>query len=770
MSTAGAKEEDNVVILSSDDEEELRQPTSSTSTRVTPPKVTSASIPLRPKAYKKGSGTSTESIVPSTSSGIVTEMERVMRIRDLLKSKPDGKKRDHLIQMAQGSYSRVKIVALSNPSVIRLQLKKRGLKACFNLQIHPSKQPSKKSSMVRLPIINRFKTSVTTAKHEEGHRNHHKKTSSRNKKIEDEDRDPHQKTSKSLLSYLGTPTKYKSLHKGSDGSSDDDNNGDGASKRRREKMPTKPEPKPDRDNYAVNRIVNCKLGDDGIPIFEVEWAGDKWMGHNTWEPFDCIKDCEQLELYEDDFKRCFPSESSASNQMKSFNEFIARELDKSSPDTAVLLKLSGARLKDFQDTIEFKQSLVKKIKSIFSILINYTSYDPEDTLQIETLVLMSCQRLNVPDLNTIPKIKSDRLVSLEKLADMRDQLNQVIQEKDDGPDVEIENHVDSDVFTKFNYIKEYDEETHDVVYHKENPVSVCHCHETCGNNCNCLMGFNRPYDNHGYLRSAITSINPIYECNNTCYCNDRCPLKVVTNGRQYKLCIFKTGDGRGWGLKTLQDIPKRKFVVTYTGHLKSLMLSEEEEVERSADSDPNGYLMTLDFPPVGMSFSNGLKNSDDNGSDDHRTPYVCIDAKKSGNVSRFINHSVSIPLVVLCIICGNHHCLSIFQLMQCEPNLELYQVYSGNLNIMTPIIGLFSKRDIKSGEELTFEYRISRNEWTKDLIRHVSDLVHHEEDLFGMNGSYAAQAKKSSEDAAEIPVRKLIKCLCGSINCRGYLR
>lgn len=62
---------------------------------------------------------------------------------------------------------------------------------------------------------------------------------------------------------------------------------------------------------------------------------------------------------------------------------------------------------------------------------------------------------------------------------------------------------------------------------------------------------------------------PIYECNSRCQCGTDCRNRVVQRGIQYDLCIFKTANGRGWGVRTLERIPKNSFVMEYLGEVSA---------------------------------------------------------------------------------------------------------------------------------------------------------------------------------------------------------
>ena len=106
----------------------------------------------------------------------------------------------------------------------------------------------------------------------------------------------------------------------------------------------------------------------------------------------------------------------------------------------------------------------------------------------------------------------------------------------------------------------------DVEQVDEEFMSGCNCREENGRNCGCeyrschclqqsdkdeFGNVHFPYAaskrNRGCLRQVyLNSRNHIYECNIKCNCRANCKNKLVQNGRQVPLEIFKTIN-RGWG-------------------------------------------------------------------------------------------------------------------------------------------------------------------------------------------------------------------------------
>ena len=129
---------------------------------------------------------------------------------------------------------------------------------------------------------------------------------------------------------------------------------------------------------------------------------------------------------------------------------------------------------------------------------------------------------------------------------------------------------------------------------------------------------NFPYSPAGKVK--LPPGNPIYECNSHCSCPHDCANRVVQHGRKINMCIFRTSNGRGWGVKTVEPIKPNTFVTEYVGEVVST-----EEAERRGqlyDREGRTYLFDLDF------------NCDDNA--------FTIDAAHYGNISHFFNHSVSV--------------------------------------------------------------------------------------------------------------------------------
>ncbi|KAI4387974.1 hypothetical protein MLD38_000356 [Melastoma candidum] len=159
----------------------------------------------------------------------------------------------------------------------------------------------------------------------------------------------------------------------------------------------------------------------------------------------------------------------------------------------------------------------------------------------------------------------------------------------------------------------------------------------------------------------------------TCPCGDLCSNQQFQQHKYASMQWFRCGK-KGFGLQLLEDVHKGTFIIEYVGEVLDMPTYEARQRDYAAKGHKHFYFMTL------------------NGSE-------VIDASAKGNLGRFINHS-------------------------CDPNCRTEKwMVNGEI-----CIGLFAIRDIKKGEELSFDYNYVR--------------------VFG------AAVKK---------------CVCGSRHCRGYI-
>lgn len=88
--------------------------------------------------------------------------------------------------------------------------------------------------------------------------------------------------------------------------------------------------------------------------------------------------------------------------------------------------------------------------------------------------------------------------------------------------------------------------------------------------------------------------------------------------------VFLTEQGKGWGLRTLEDLPKGAFVCEYVGEI----LTNMELYERNKQSDENKRHTYPVYLDADWGSERVLKDED----------ALCLDATYYGNVARFINH------------------------------------------------------------------------------------------------------------------------------------
>ncbi|KAF6204697.1 hypothetical protein GE061_018858 [Apolygus lucorum] len=232
--------------------------------------------------------------------------------------------------------------------------------------------------------------------------------------------------------------------------------------------------------------------------------------------------------------------------------------------------------------------------------------------------------------------------------------NDVSGGREENP-IQCVNSVDDDVMpTDYTYVIENCSTSNITIDRRISSLMSCKCEDNCSSSgCMCTkISRGCWYDNTGKLVPEFNFEDPpmLFECNPACGCNVlTCKNRVVQKGLKSRLQLCKTKD-KSWGVISLKEIPKGSYVCEYIGEI----ISDLEADTRKDDS----YLFDLD---------------------NAESETYCLDARRYGNVCRFINHS-------------------------CRPNLSPVKIYYQHQDLHFPRIAMFASRDIMPNEELGFDY------------------------------------------------------------------
>ncbi|KAJ8920550.1 hypothetical protein NQ315_005419 [Exocentrus adspersus] len=395
----------------------------------------------------------------------------------------------------------------------------------------------------------------------------------------------------------------------------------------------KPRPNKDRETYAKEYVVEKILAQELDPatrehMFLVKWKGYS-VEHNTWEPLEHLTHCTLMLTQ-------FLAETLGSQVLDKLCERLNVSSSVSDQDLLEILKIHDLRL--LPDKLTLQQKLLRVVATPPQERHIHKLEEGKRAILTYQLVLK-------------------REEQLKKLKDWEDMINEKSKEE---AAITVENTVDLECLPEgFIYINEY-VATDDIVI-PDNPEVGCDCDE-CGPKLKMCCG-RQPYNGFTFKKGLRVNVNPgtpIYECNKLCKCGPGCRNRVVQNGRKIPLCIFRTSNGCGWGVKAKRKIHCGEFVCEYVGEV----ITHEEAETRGQTYDQEGrtYLFDLDY------------NSRDN-------PYT-VDAAKYGNISHFINHS-------------------------CDPNLGVYAVWINCRDPNLPKLALFALREIERDEEITFDYMMN---------------------------------------------------------------
>lgn len=387
--------------------------------------------------------------------------------------------------------------------------------------------------------------------------------------------------------------------------------------------------------WEVERIIQ-KREKNSETFYLIKWKN--WdIKYNTWEPSCNLTNCEDL-LREFENKRQklinrFKAKTNFYPNTRDVEDFLVAQLLYKDISIDDVISLASITVADDSIYVEIRQYLNKPSRG--------SKLETKIKQQILYMLLLELRR-----------------DQLESLQDWENEMNSITKNK---PTIRVENLVDLEGAPQdFYYIDTYLPGAGVII--PDDPPIGCECDNCETSKKSCCFAQNNvsslPYTSA--CRVRVPPGIPIYECNKRCACDTlTCPNRVVQRGSDTQLCIFRTNNDRGWGVRTLRAIKKGTFVIQYVGEV----ISNEEAERRGKQYDATGrtYLFDLDYNET-----------------DGQCPYT-VDAAMYGNVSHFINHS-------------------------CDPNLAVYAIWINCLDPNLPNLALFAIKDIKQNEELTFDY------------------------------------------------------------------
>ncbi|XP_063973561.1 histone-lysine N-methyltransferase SUV39H2-like isoform X2 [Diachasmimorpha longicaudata] len=298
--------------------------------------------------------------------------------------------------------------------------------------------------------------------------------------------------------------------------------------------------------YEVERIMDKRIKDGEVSYY-IKWKN--WStDHNTWEPAKNLTDCpELLEQFETDRTNLLEKFKMTQNFYPDVTALEAhmRELKRS--------------MKSIDDIQVDETSLYKNLRSYFRS--NGDTY------------VKLIERIKTGIIHSM--YCSSRRDQLESLQGWETEINTITKGK---PTVTVENLEDLEVTPQdFYYIDDYLPGA-GVTIPDEPPIG-CECEKCDAKTKCCFAQYEGGFPYTTGCRVRVPPGTPIYECNKRCTCPPDCKNRVVQRGSMVNLCIFRTSNGRGWGVKTRKLIKKGTFITAYVGEV----ITNEEAEKR----DPN---------------------------------------------------------------------------------------------------------------------------------------------------------------------------------------
>ncbi|GMT03777.1 hypothetical protein PENTCL1PPCAC_25951, partial [Pristionchus entomophagus] len=118
-----------------------------------------------------------------------------------------------------------------------------------------------------------------------------------------------------------------------------------------------------------------------------------------------------------------------------------------------------------------------------------------------------------------------------------------------------------------------------------------------------------------FVKKPMTAVCTRFECGKDCECSSKCKNRIVQNGRQHPLLVFRDRK-KGWTLRVLTEFDKDQYLGEYIGKITT--------------GPSKGRAQNYDYDlHYGIERGNGVKRP------------LNISAFSMGNETRFMSHSCS---------------------------------------------------------------------------------------------------------------------------------
>uniref|UniRef100_A0A8D8RTQ3 Histone-lysine N-methyltransferase Su(Var)3-9 n=1 Tax=Cacopsylla melanoneura TaxID=428564 RepID=A0A8D8RTQ3_9HEMI len=319
-------------------------------------------------------------------------------------------------------------------------------------------------------------------------------------------------------------------------------------------------------DFEVEKILDqIELGPERF-LYKVKWVGFDETDC-TWEPLENLTNCLQL-VHEFKMKLMKIPTNPVERRFQQLRKYMMQH-------TETDLELFTQRFRSDKGELSIPKI---DLNEVYGFIRNFARHPH----LIET---------NKAELNYLREqlltslLYEKRLVQIENLKRYEMEIN--VTTGNAVAPIYVINNVDLEVvpanFTHTNH----NIPTEGVVVTEE-PIIWCECPDNCKDSSYCCGELNDSiiaYDKQKRLK--IGQGTPIYECNKNCKCNSTCRNRVIQLGTQVKLAIYKTYNGCGWGVQTLEAIPKGTYVTEYVGEILTYQAASQR--------DNQTYLFNLDF-------------------------------------------------------------------------------------------------------------------------------------------------------------------------------